>query len=162
MSKRLQFVADQIMIRPENAAMAMELLTAMGCGRWYGEHVVSAGGVFDDVAGNESEHAINKNTFSGPCDLQVVDYTSGANWMDVRPDSDPHRVGCLSMQVTEKELQRWRRLFHSFSIDVVQEMTAQVIPDSSRLPKRQELSVVFDTHAILSVDIRFMVISIQA
>lgn len=153
----MKFKIEQVALYPADPEAAMELLTAIGAGDWAKDHVVAKGEVFGTAGGNEADLAFEYNMLDAANELEVLHYTTGPNWMDVRANSDPHRVSHLGMHCSAEELEQWREFFAARGIGIAQEVKTQSHTNPHISGKRWYNYVIFDTHAILSVDLKFIV-----
>lgn len=152
----MKFKIEQVALCPPDPEAAIELLTAMGAGEWAKDHVVAEGTVFGDAGRNEADLAFEYELLDGANELEVLSYTQGPNWMDDRANADPHRVSHLGMHVTERELAEWRAFFAARGIGVAQEVLTKSHTNPVIAGKRSYHYVIFDTHAILGVDIKMI------
>lgn len=150
----MQFRIEQIAICPRNPAAALALLTAMGAAEWAKDHVVANGAVFGQDGQNEADLAFNYNLFGGK-EFEVLNYTSGNNWMlhGERPNSVSH----LGMHCSSEELTQWRAFFADRDIYVAQEVFTESHTNPVIAGKRKYNYCIFDTKAILGVDLKFIV-----
>lgn len=148
----MQFKIEQVALCPENPEAAMELLTAMGAGDWARDNVVAKGQVFGSDCGNEAELNFEYKLLQGANELEVLHYTYGANWM-----AGQERVSHLGMHCTADELRDWREFFAARGIVVAQEVKTQSHANPHIAGKRWYNYVIFDTHQILGVDVKFIV-----
>lgn len=169
-----KFHVEQIALCPQNPTLAIALLEELGLTDWARDHVVAFGEVFGQPAGNEADLAFNYQVTKShaipgshishiapdgyvvtkPLELEVLNYTLGENWMD---GSHGKAASHLAMHVTPTELDEWFSFFTSRGIGVAQAVntvshTNPVIKDS-----RLYTYVIFDTRAILSIDLKFIV-----
>ncbi len=150
----MKFIIEQIAIVPPRAAQAIELLTEMGLGEWARDHVCASGTVFGIPGDNAADLAFNYEASSSkPLEFEVLDYTSGRNWMDIHLPSVSH----LGMHCTEEELERWRAFFTSRGINVAQEVRTKSHTNPVIAGKRLYTYVIFNTRPILGVDVKFIV-----
>jgi hypothetical protein len=153
----MRFQIEQIALCPPSPEKAMELLTAMGAGEWARDHVCARGAVFGHEGDNEADLAFEYSMLGEARELEVLSYTQGPNWMDLRSNSDPHRVSHLGMHCSEEELACWRRFFAARGIAVAQEVLTTSHTNPVIAGERWYCYVIFDTHAILGVDIKLIV-----
>lgn len=164
----MRFQIEQIALCPKDPEAAIELLEALGAEFGARDHVVAAGEVFGDKGHNEADLAFDYQLGGNKIALQdgvahfkleteVLCYNSGPNWMDLRPDADPHRVSHLGMHVTEEELESYRKFFKERGIGVAQEVKTQGHTNPAIADSRRYHYTIFDTHAILGVDLKFIV-----
>jgi hypothetical protein len=153
----VKFKIEQLALYPADPAAARELLSAMGAGEWARDHVVAEGEVFGSPGKNGAELSFEYNLLASARELEVLEYTGGPNWMDLRPDADPHRVSHLGMHCSEQELKRWREFFARRRITVAQEVKTRSHTNPAIAGQRWYHYVIFNTHAILGVDVKFIV-----
>jgi hypothetical protein len=153
----LKFKIEQVALCPADPDAAIELLTAIGAGDWARDHVCASGSVFGVEAGNEADLNFEYEMLQGANELEVLQYTKGPNWMDVRPDADPHRVSHLGMHCSAEELLGWRDFFFNRGIEVAQEVKTSSHTNPHIAGKRWYNYVIFNTHPILGVDLKFIV-----
>lgn len=151
---KLTFKIEQVALHPKNPAAAIELLKDMGADDWILDHVVAAGQVAGAPGTNEADLAFNYDTAGqeGKLELEVLHYTTGPNWM-----GNQNRVSHLGMHCTAAELKKWRAFFAQRNINVAQEVLTQSHTNEHIAGKRWYNYVIFDTYAILGVDIKFIV-----
>lgn len=153
----MKFKIEQVALCPPDPEAARELLTAMGSGPFVQDHVVASGQVFDGHGTNEADLSFEYELLGSAKELELLDYTSGPNWMDLRADADPKRASHLGMHCTETELAAWRDFFVGRNIGVAQEVLTSEHTNEAIRGKRWYHYVIFDTHAILGIDIKFIV-----
>lgn len=152
-----QFRIEQLALYPSDPEAAMELLTAMGAGEWAKDTVKAAGTVFGTEGANEGALAFEYQMLEPARELEVLAYNEGPNWMDLRSNADPHRVSHLGMHCTLEELEEWHAFFAGRGIGVAQQVWTSSHTNPAIAGKRWYLYVIFDTHAILGVDIKLIV-----
>ena len=155
----MKFFIEQIALNPPNPVEARKLLTALGMDEWVHDHVVAVGFVNGtDGLRNEADLAFNyQNTRpeGKPLELEILNYTNGANWMAGRPPSVSH----LGMHCTEEELEQFAtKLFNEMGIKIAQAVMTQSHTNPFLLETgRKYKYVIFDTRHILGVDLKFIV-----
>jgi hypothetical protein len=149
----MKFRIEQVALHPKNPEAAMELLTAMGAGEWAKDHVVAAGSVFGSAATNEANLAFEYEMLGEARELEVLQYTTSDNWMELQP----WRVSHLGMHCSPEELVDWRAFFAARNIRVAQEVKTQSHSNPVIAGKRWYNYVIFDTYEILGVDIKIIV-----
>ena len=152
---KLKFHIEQVAICPTNAAAAITLLTEMGAVSWAKDHVVADGEVFGQLATNEADLSFNYDLMKGGNEFEVLDYTSGPNWMDC--DERRNSVSHLGMHCTDDDLENWQEFFTERGIGVVQEVVTKSHTNPVIDGKRLYNYVIFGTKAILGVDLKFIV-----
>jgi len=147
---------DQIALCPTNPSAAIKLLTELGAARWARDHVSASGTVFgSDVIQNEADLVFCYDVVHEK-ELEVLHYTRGYNWMadQKRANSASH----LGMHcVNEAELETFRRFFAERGIGVAQEVFTSNHTNPMIAGKRWYHYVIFDTKAILGIDIKLIV-----
>lgn len=155
----MRFFIEQIALNPPNPVKTRELLEALGMTDWVHDHVVAVGSVHGtDGLRNEANLAFNyQNTRpeGKPLELEILNYTHGANWMAGRPPSVSH----LGMHCTEEELEQFaRKLFNEMGIKIAQAVMTESHTNPFLLETgRKYKYVIFDTRDILGVDLKFIV-----
>lgn len=156
MSTKMKFSIEQVALCPPDPVRAIEFLTEIGMEEWAKDHVVASGKVYGISGSNEADLAFNYTGLEKARELEVLHYTDGDNWMD-HVDRGPS-VSHLGMHVSVEELAKWRIFFAEKGIAVAQE----VFTDSHTNPflvenGRKYNYVIYDTRAILGVDLKFIV-----
>ena len=96
----------------------------------------------------------NYDLISGK-EFEVLNYTSGRNWIDERGDRNV--VSHLGMHCTNAELIKWKEFFKERFIEVAQEVFTDSHTNPAIAGKRSYNYVIFDTQHILGVDLKFIV-----
>lgn len=146
---------DQIALCPANPSEAIKLLTELGAERWARDHVVATGSVFgSDTVKNEADLVFCYDVIHDK-EFEVLHYTRGYNWMadQKRANSASH----LGMHCTEDDLEEFRKFFFKRGIGVAQEVFTEKHTNPAIAGKRWYHYVIFDTKAILGIDIKFIV-----
>jgi hypothetical protein len=151
----MQFKIEQIALVPANPEKAIALLSEMGLSDWAKDHVCAAGAVRGIAGGNEADLAFNyqATTEGKPLELEVLNYTTGPNWMEIYEPSASH----LGMHCSEEELAEWHKFFTSRGISVAQEVRTQSHTNPVIAGKRFYTYVIFHTRPILGIDTKFIV-----
>jgi hypothetical protein len=153
----MKFFIEQIAICPTDPVKAKSLLADLGLDEWVEDHVVADGRVFGLSGTNEANLSFNyQNTRPGdkPLELEVLNYTTGPNWMSGRQPTVSH----IGMHCTEEELERFRQKLNTMGIKVAQEVFTRSHTNEFLIEqKRKYHYVIFDTRAILGVDLKFIV-----
>lgn len=153
----MKFFIEQIALCPRDPEAAIKLLTELGLNDWVHDHVVASGKVFGMTGRNEADLAFNyQNTRpeGKPLELEVLHYAAGPNWMNLHGASVSH----LGMHCTAEELEGFRRKFAALGIAVAQEVFTESHTNPYLLEvQRKYQYVIFDTRAILGVDLKFIV-----
>lgn len=170
-----KFRIEQIALSIPNPVRAQEFLAKIGLTEWFKDHVCATGDVFKECdyrgftvpQSNEADLRFNYQAGNGndagadkPLELEILDYTSGPNWIEENIEYDeasPNQVSHLGMHVTAAELVEWDELFKAEGILVAQ----RVITDSHTNPhiagKRRYNYTIYDTRDIIGVDLKFIV-----
>lgn len=151
----LKFKIEQVAICPNNPTLAKELLTAMGAAEWAEDHVRAIGAVYGTAGENEAHLSFNYDLLNAGNEFEVLHYTSGDNWMN--RSSRLNSVSHLGMHCSAEELERWRAFFAERDIAVAQEVMTVDHTNPVIRGKRYYNYVIFDTKAILGVDVKFIV-----
>ena len=151
----MQFFIEQIAIAPRDPVAARELLAALGLTEWSEDTVTAAGQVANEPARNKAQLAFNYQAApDNKLEFEVLHYTEGLNWLMLRPTWGVSHFG---MHVNAEELLAVRQLMHERGIRVVQEVVTQTHTNPVIAGKRHYQYVIFDTHTILGVDLKFIV-----
>ena len=151
----MQFKIEQIALVPKDPAKAIQLLSEMGLSEWARDHVCAAGKVRGEDGANEADLAFNyqATTDGKPLELEVLDYTTGPNWMQIYQPSASH----LGMHCTEEELAEWTAFFTSRGISIAQSVRTSSHTNPVIAGKRFYTYVIFHTRPILGIDTKFIV-----
>lgn len=152
----MRFKPEQIALCPRDPERAIALLTKLGMTEWVHDVVQADGAVFDIPCSNTAALAFNYQALDGVArELEVLHYTEGHNWMALACEP---RVSHLGMHVAdEAELQAWKDFFMAEKIAIAQEVTTQSHTNPFLLETgRHYRYVIFDTHEILGVDLKFI------
>jgi len=155
----MKFTIEQIAIVPKDPVAAKKLLSEIGATEWSEDHVVASGNVFGERGTNEANLSFNYDMFSGN-EFEILDYTSGPNWIDDRDHSLTLRrntVSHLGMHCSAEDLIKWRVFFEFRGIPVAQEVMTESHTNPVIAGKRSYNYVIFDTKDILGVDLKFIV-----
>lgn len=146
-----RFTIDAIALAPPDAAKAIELLTMLGLDEWSSD-IAKAGGVtrgsFEEY---ESELHFNFQASNDAPLLEIVDYKKGATWFS------GSCVSHLGTHCSEEELEEWKTKFAALGIAVAKEAFTYSHTNPAIAEKRRYHYVIFDTRAILGVDLEFIV-----
>jgi len=148
----LKFRIEQVALCPNDPVAARELLEAMGIGPWTDDTVAATGTVGGWAASNTANLAFNYSAMSGN-ELELLYYTRGDNWMA----GHEGRVSHIGMHCTEEELTQWTEFFSARNIPVAQEVRTDSHTNPAIKDSRRYHYVIFDTRAILGVDVKFIV-----
>lgn len=151
----MKFIIEQIAIVPRDPAKAIALLTEMGLAEWARDHVVAEGSVRGVPGTNEADLCFNYDAAPqiGKLEFEVLNYTKGANWMEIYEPSASH----LGMHCSEEELDKWFTFFTSRGIPVAQEVFTKSHTNPVIAGKRQYRYVIFHTRPVLGIDCKFIV-----
>jgi hypothetical protein len=152
----MNFKIEQIALCPVDPQAAIELLTEMGLGQWARDHVVAEGVVYGKPDVNEADLAFNyEGSSDKPLELEVLHYTQGANWMQHR--DRVNSVSHLGMHCDHEELDHWFDFFAARGIALAQGVDTLSHTNPAIAGQRWYRYAIFDTKAILGVDIKFIV-----
>ena len=171
---KLVFRIEQVALCPTDPAAAIALLTRMCAGEWARDHVKASGNVFGAGGTNEADLAFDYEMLKGANELEVLHYTDGPNWMDgshegqevetgigMMPSEDAFRRPCsvshLGMHCSAKELLRWRKFMADEGFREAQSVRTFSHTNPVIKGKRSYQYVIYDTRAVLGVDIKFIV-----
>ena len=153
----MKFQFQQIAINPPDPIAARKLLADMGATEWAEDHVTAVGEVFDLPTVNEADLAFNYELFEpAKGEFEILTYTKGESWIN----TDGGRAGSvthLGAHCTAEELKRWRAFFAQRNIGIAQQVFTQSHNNPAIAGKRWYNYVIFDTKAILGVDLKFIV-----
>lgn len=153
----LKFKIEQIALYPKDPERAIKFLRAVGLEEWVHDHVVANGYVHGMFCQNEADLAFNyEATASKALELEVLNYTSGANWMSINPDRGA-TVSHLGMHVTALELVEWDALMEMQGVRVAQTVFTESHTNAFIATSRRYNYVIYDTFDILGVDLKFIV-----
>jgi len=154
----MKLLIEQIALCPPDPDRAKQLLRNMGAFHWIEDHVVAQGYVFGQAAKNEAALSFNyelTDNQDGPMEVEILHYTRGENWMEY-PGHDCS-VSHLGMHCSASELEQWKAFFASQKIGVAQEVRTELHANPEIAGKRRYHYTIFDTRAILGVDLKFIV-----
>jgi len=154
----MKFFIEQIALCPRDPVAAQELLSALGLSDWTEDHVVARGSVFGEGScWNEADLRFNYEATrpdDKPLELEILHYTSGKNWMDFRPKGVSH----IGMHVTSEQLEAFRAKLMERGHSVAQEVFTESHTNPFLVGNgRKYQYVIFDTRAVLGVDLKFIV-----
>ena len=150
----MKFKIEQIALVPNDPERAMRLFAKIGLGDWAKDHVVATGRVWGQLGSNAADLAFNYEASSDKAlELEVLHYTESPNWMERYGTSASH----LGMHVTQEELYEWRTFFYNEGILIAQEVNTASHTNPVIAGKRWYTYVIFDTRAILGIDLKFIV-----
>lgn len=143
---------------------AIALLQDLGLTDWAHDTVTGSGEVFGEPVaesiahlafnyqggGNEAAQGVDT---AKPLELEVLHYAKGDNWME---DYEP-RVSHLGMHVTEEELAEFHAIMAKHGIAIAQAIETSKHTNPVIDGKRLYKYVIYDTHSILGVDLKFIV-----
>lgn len=152
---RLKFRIEQIALCPPQPEAAIRLLSLMGAKQeeWARDHVTATGRVFGMGGTNEADLAFDYEMLKDARELEVLHYTEGANWMERHGPSVSH----LGMHCSAEELMRWRDFMASEGFKEAQSVVTLKHTNPVIAGKRSYNYVIYDTRAVLGVDIKFIV-----
>ena len=150
----MKFFIEQIALCPPNPELAIKMLKELGLDDWVHDHAIAVGTVFDEPGKNEADLAFNYQHARQQLELEILHYTAGPNWMRGRPPMVSH----LGMHCAAEELAVFRRKFADMGIRVAQEVFTESHTNPYLLEvQRKYQYVIFDTRAVLGVDLKFIV-----
>ena len=148
-----QFKLDQIALCPVDRERAIALLTDMGLTDWAFDEVHAIGKVHGKLCENVGYLSFNYQAFAERRELEVLHYQDGPNWMEGREG----RVSHLGMHCSPGELEEWKAFFAERGISIAQEVRTVSHDNPAIAGKRWYHYCIFDTTAILGVDVKFIV-----
>jgi hypothetical protein len=166
---RFDFVIEQMAVAPSNPAAAKELLEALGLAdRWVEDHVVAEGQVYQQPRGGGKPFPVQATNEADlayayqrgmPLELEVLHYTKGVNWLTGKAGGGSRRntVCHLGMHCTKEELAEWKAFFAKRNISIAQEVGTISHTNPVIAGKRTYHYCVFNTKALLGVDLKFIV-----
>ena len=146
----MKFAIEQIAIYPPDPAKAIELLTAMGATDW-SHDIVTAQGKIRGVDGYNVGALSFNYQLGNATEFEVLNYKTGKHWMQ------SHSVSHFGMHCTKGELEQWKKFFNLRGISIAQEVDTLSHTNPVIAGKRLYHYCIFDTRAILGVDIKFIV-----
>lgn len=151
---KANFKIEQVALHPKDPEAAIKLLTDMGAGDWARDVVVAKGKVFGgEEATNVANLAFDYTMLNNEAhELEVLNYAAGDNWMQ-----GANRASHLGMHCDSWELDEWRKFFRNRGIKVAQEVKTVSHNNPVIAGKRTYSYVIFDTHDVLGIDIKFIV-----
>lgn len=150
---RLIFRIEQIALCPPDPEAAIRLLTLMGAGEWARDRVVATGRVRQNGGTNAADLAFDYEMLKDARELEVLNYIDGPNWMQAHAPSVSH----LGMHCTAAELLRWRGFMEEQGFKEAQSVRTIGHTNPVIKGKRNYNYVIYDTRAVLGVDIKFIV-----
>lgn len=152
------FFIEQIALCPLDPLRAKSLLQAIGLTDWIEDHVVASGDIGELGMGtNEADLRFNYQATrpdAKPLEVEILHYTSGLNWMQRHVPSVSH----LGMHVTAEELEEIRAKMTELNIPIAQEVFTESHTNAFLIETgRKYQYAIFDTRAILGVDLKFIV-----
>jgi hypothetical protein len=157
---QLKFRIEQIALAPANTGRAIKLLSDLGLTDWFKDNVVASGHVYGVPGQNSALLQFNYQAGNGndpagkPLELEVLKYVDGNNWLNYRPDNTTSHLG---MHVTSEELYAFQKYFEREGIPVAQAVWTDAHTNPAIAGKRFYNYVIFDTHQIIGVDLKFIV-----
>lgn len=149
----MEFKIQQIAFCPTDPQRAFALLEKIGLHKWTLDTVVAEGRVHGEPGRNQANLAFNYEAFDGN-ELEVLDYTSGNNWMAGHRPTVSH----VGMHCSEAELAEWKALFAAEGIPIAQEVFTESHTNPFLVNNgRRYHYCIFDTRAILGTDLKFIV-----
>lgn len=148
----LKFQIEQVALHPKDPEKAIRLLNEMGAGQWAEDVVMASGSVKYQPSTNVADLAFEYDMLKGANELEVLHYKAGKSWMDGQ-----NRVSHLGMHCSAEELEEWKDFFRKRGIKIAQEVKTEYHSNPVIAGKRWYHYCIFDTHEILSVDVKFIV-----
>lgn len=149
----MKFVIEQVAIAPRDAGAARQLLADMGAAEWSEDRVAADGRVFGAPRSNVAELAFNYDLLAGR-EFEVLNYVAGDSWLG---DNTQGSVSHFGMHCSADELIRWREFFAAREIPVAQEVMTRSHTNPHIAGERWYNYVIFNTKALLGVDVKFIV-----
>lgn len=149
------FKIEQIAIAPKNPELAKTLLKMIGANSWITDTVKARGLVYgepgDNVANLHFNYDLGENL-----EFEILDYREGPNWV---AEGEAFGSVChLGMHVTGEELGDWFEFFHQNNIGIAQQVETQEHTNDFLIETgRKYKYVIFDTRALIGVDLKFIV-----
>jgi hypothetical protein len=157
----MQFIIEQIAVAPANPSLAKQLLAEIGAHQWHEDNVVAVGEVFGQPGRNIANLSFNYQlgipvpNAAKALEFEVLEYTTGPNW--VEQGKRLNSVCHVGMHCTEEELEQWFKFFEDRGIPVAQEVFTESHTNPNIAGKRWYNYVIFDTRALIGVDLKFIV-----
>jgi hypothetical protein len=160
-----KFRIEQVAIAPNNPKLAMEILSDLGLSEWISDRVMARGEVFGEEGVNIANLNFNYQAGNGndpvgkPLEFEVLDYTSGPNWVDSRQNNDNFGsvVSHLGMHCTAEELEQFKEYFKAKGFAIAQEVYTEMHENPAIKDSRRYHYTIFDTQKVLGVDLKFIV-----
>lgn len=149
----MKFKVEQIALAPANPEAARQLLAEMGAEAWIEDVVTGTGTVYDKPTENRAHLRFNYEI--APCELEILNYESGDNWLSHRDSSDS-AASHLAMHCTAEESERWKAFFAARGIPLAQELQT-VAHTNPSVGERRWKYYIFRTQPILGIDIKLIV-----
>lgn len=150
----LKFKIEQIAICPPNPIRAAALLKRMSDADFVNDHVTATGHVYGiEEPNSQADLRFNYSLLEDAREFEILHYTDGKNWM--RPRG--HHASHFGMHCTAEELNNWRKFFFKENINIAQEVRTTDHTNPAIRGKRLYHYVIFDTKAILGIDVKFIV-----
>ena len=156
----MQFTVEQIALfpLPGRREIALELLSLLGFTHgkpWVTDTVEARGEVWGRPARSTGQLAFAYQALTKPLEIEVLAYDEySPNWMEAVPLP---AVSHLGMHCSSAELDAWNEKMTALHIGIAQ----TVITDSHTNPAiagtRRYNYVIYDTRAIIGVDLKFIV-----
>lgn len=159
----MKFYIDQLSLAPNNPAAAKALLSEMDAQttQWHHDLVRAHGHVHGFDATQLAEHSFHygfshdkRDPGHWPLEVEVVQRVEGSDWLGANTPT----VASIGMRCSDEELTAWRLFFERRRIPVAQEFVTATHTNPALAKKgRRYRHVVFNTRAILGVDVKFTV-----
>lgn len=149
----MKFRLEQLALCVPDPEAARRLLSEIGAAEWVQDTVTAEGEVFGEQGRNVASLSFEYDMLEDAHELEILHYTSGANWMAGRAPAASH----IGMHCTMEELARWREFFSDRGIRVAQEVNTLSHTNPAIRDTRRYTYVIFDTRSILGIDLKFIV-----
>lgn len=154
----MKFQIQQIALAINRAreTEALALLKAIGIEDWVSDTAHAKGKVLGELAAaNEAKLMFNYTALGDARELELLQYTRGANWL--MHEAQP-RASHFGMHVTEEELTQWRALLAvEHKLPLVQEVFTQSHSNPEIAGKRWYHYAIFGARHLIGIDLKFIV-----
>lgn len=157
----MRFFIEQLALCPTDPGRARALLEKMGMQDWATDTVKARGTVWGvGPYENTAQLSFNYQATDGgdkALELEILDYTKGAAWVDEFIGNDQSIVSHLGMHCTAADRERWIAFFKAEGIEIVQDVLTLSHTNPAIAGKRWYTYTIFGTRDILGVDIKLIV-----
>ena len=150
----MKFTIEQVAINPPNPEIAQAFLAELGAAEWCKDQVRASGNVYGAPTQSVANLAFNYSIMPGG-EFEVLSYLAGENWLEGGCRSGG--VSHLGMHCSAEELIKWREFFAAKGVPVAQEVVTTSHTNPAIKDDRRYNYVIFDTKAIIGVDLKFIV-----